>query len=64
MIEWGDALDRAQWFHDHGQFEQVPLHRLAERLQDLAKMCETYPVITPDKVVVTNLETVAANANT
>lgn len=63
MITWEEAIDRALWLQEHGRFETIPLHKLAERLQDLEKMCETFPVITPDKDIVTNIDTGAVNVS-
>lgn len=40
MIDYDSALERAAYLHDHGQFTTVPLHKLAERLQQIEAMAD------------------------
>ena len=66
MIDYDTAIDRAQWLQDHGQFTTVPLYKLAERLQDLERMCDYWKQVqeSQNNTVMTNLDSVAANVNT
>ncbi len=66
MIDYDTAINRAQWLQDHGQFTTVPLYKLAERLQDLERMCDHWKQVQEHQhdPVITNLGPLAANANT